>query len=216
MMDQPDALFLREMLDAMPFAALVVDADVRIEFANHPAISLVYPPGKPVFRKRGGEIINCIHAGENTEGCGHANSCGDCVVRGSVREAYANGKVTRKRTILELDREGEIIQVPILVTASVFLINGEALCLLLFEDISELLQVQGLLPICAACKKVRDDQNYWHNVENYVSEHVADIQFTHSMCPECITKFCPKIAKKREAAQSGTPIAPDKSEPAAQ
>jgi phosphoserine phosphatase RsbU/P len=45
-------------------------------------------------------------------------------------------------------------------------------------------QLQGLLPICAYCKKIRDDQNYWHQVEVYVSRH-TNAQFSHGMCPEC-------------------------------
>jgi len=45
-------------------------------------------------------------------------------------------------------------------------------------------QLQGILPICAYCKKIRDDQNYWQRVENYITEH-SDAHFSHSVCPEC-------------------------------
>jgi phosphoserine phosphatase RsbU/P len=45
-------------------------------------------------------------------------------------------------------------------------------------------ELQGLLPICSYCKKVRDDQNYWHEVENYVSQRSAAI-FSHGVCPDC-------------------------------
>ncbi|MBL8797245.1 MAG: response regulator transcription factor [Planctomycetia bacterium] len=48
-------------------------------------------------------------------------------------------------------------------------------------------QLRGLLPICAWCKKVRDDRNYWQQVETYISAH-TDAQFTHSMCPDCFEK----------------------------
>lgn len=46
----------------------------------------------------------------------------------------------------------------------------------------------GLLPICSLCKKVRDDQNYWHQVETYISHH-TDATFTHSYCPDCFKKL---------------------------
>ena len=49
-------------------------------------------------------------------------------------------------------------------------------------------QLQGLLPICCYCKKIRDDSNYWHQVESYVAKH-ADVKFSHSVCPECTEKF---------------------------
>jgi sigma-B regulation protein RsbU (phosphoserine phosphatase) len=45
-------------------------------------------------------------------------------------------------------------------------------------------QLHGLLPICSYCKKVRNDQNYWQQVELYVAEH-SEAQFSHGVCPEC-------------------------------
>lgn len=45
--------------------------------------------------------------------------------------------------------------------------------------------LSGLLPICAACKKIRDDNGYWSEVENYIRLH-SDADFTHGYCPECV------------------------------
>jgi sigma-B regulation protein RsbU (phosphoserine phosphatase) len=45
-------------------------------------------------------------------------------------------------------------------------------------------QLHGLLPICAYCKRIRDDHNYWRQVEAYVSEH-SEAEFSHSICPDC-------------------------------
>jgi hypothetical protein len=50
--------------------------------------------------------------------------------------------------------------------------------------------LKGMLPICAACKKIRDDKGYWSQIEAYVSEH-SDAEFTHSICPECARKLYP-------------------------
>ena len=47
-------------------------------------------------------------------------------------------------------------------------------------------RLQGLLPICCLCKKIRDQQDYWREVEEYVSAH-SEVQFSHGMCPECLT-----------------------------
>jgi len=56
-------------------------------------------------------------------------------------------------------------------------------------------QLQGLLPICCYCKKIRDDQNYWQQVEGYISKH-SDAQFSHGVCPECFEKIVrPELAK---------------------
>jgi DNA-binding response OmpR family regulator len=45
-------------------------------------------------------------------------------------------------------------------------------------------RLQGLLPICSYCKKIRSDQNYWQQVEEYISDH-ADVLFSHGICPDC-------------------------------
>ena len=51
----------------------------------------------------------------------------------------------------------------------------------------------GLLPICANCKKIRDDQGYWSNVERYVADH-SDARFSHGMCPDCLPKLFPGVS----------------------
>jgi DNA-binding response OmpR family regulator len=51
--------------------------------------------------------------------------------------------------------------------------------------LSKVRRLTGLLPICAYCKAIRDDSDYWHRVEEYVSEH-ADVQFSHGICPKCL------------------------------
>jgi DNA-binding response OmpR family regulator len=52
------------------------------------------------------------------------------------------------------------------------------------DALARVKQLQGLLPICAYCKKIRNDQNYWQQVEEYLTGH-ADVMFSHSICPEC-------------------------------
>ncbi len=52
------------------------------------------------------------------------------------------------------------------------------------EALLRVRQLQGLLPICCYCKRIRDDDNYWQRVEEYVSAH-SDAQFSHAICPEC-------------------------------
>ena len=64
------------------------------------------------------------------------------------------------------------------------------------EALSRVKQLQGLLPICSYCKKIRDDQNYWHQVESYVGQH-TDARFSHGICPECTEKFRVELTTNR-------------------
>lgn len=52
--------------------------------------------------------------------------------------------------------------------------------------------LRGLLPICAGCKSIRDANNEWHTIEDYVS-HRAEVRFTHGLCPTCIAKHYPGL-----------------------
>jgi sigma-B regulation protein RsbU (phosphoserine phosphatase) len=56
-------------------------------------------------------------------------------------------------------------------------------------------QLEGLLPICSYCKKIRDEQSVWHPVENYV-EHRTDTSFEHALCPECAAELSQKESHK--------------------
>lgn len=55
------------------------------------------------------------------------------------------------------------------------------------EALAQVKQLQGLLPICAWCKDVRNDNNYWQSVEGYIAES-SDLQFTHGICPKCLAR----------------------------
>jgi len=68
----------------------------------------------------------------------------------------------------------------------------------LVDDLQEALDniktLKGLIPICASCKKIRDDNGYWNDLELYVNEH-SEIEFSHSLCPDCLKKHYPEEYK---------------------
>lgn len=73
------------------------------------------------------------------------------------------------------------------------------LILELQEALEKVKTLRGFIPICASCKKVRDDQGYWSQVEAYISEHSL-AEFSHDICPECAKKLYPEyfIEKKNK------------------
>jgi DNA-binding response OmpR family regulator len=52
------------------------------------------------------------------------------------------------------------------------------------DALARVTRLQGLLPICGWCKRIRNDQNYWQQVESYIADH-SGVRFTHGICPEC-------------------------------
>lgn len=100
------------------------------------------------------------------------------------------------------------IALPIALAAPI-LYKGAALTLALDKSRDELVKVNevleaalyqvkelsGLVPICASCKKIRDDEGYWNMLETYIEKH-SRAKFSHSICPECAKKLYPDFEYK--------------------
>jgi CheY-like chemotaxis protein len=73
----------------------------------------------------------------------------------------------------------------------------------LVAALSQVKQLQGILPICAHCKKVRNDQDYWQQVEGYISAH-TEVQFSHSICPQCYETIIVPQIERLASQEEGT------------
>jgi hypothetical protein len=60
------------------------------------------------------------------------------------------------------------------------------------DAVGKIKTLNGLLPICAHCKKIRDDKGYWKQIESYIIEH-SEAEFSHGICPECAKELYPEI-----------------------
>ncbi len=72
----------------------------------------------------------------------------------------------------------------------------ERLIVELQESLAKVKTLSGLLPICAWCKKLRNDEGYWKPVEEYISEHTGT-EFTHGICPECLSRVLAEEDSKK-------------------
>ncbi len=79
----------------------------------------------------------------------------------------------------------------LLIRFALFLCLGLLICLLglkLQQSQKKVRVLSGLLPICAWCKRIRDEQDHWQQMEQYIHEH-SEANFTHGMCPDCARKL---------------------------
>jgi len=67
----------------------------------------------------------------------------------------------------------------------------EAFIVRLQAALDDVRKLSGMLPICASCKKIRDDEGYWHQVEVYIRDN-SEVEFSHGICPECFIKLYPE------------------------
>ncbi len=63
------------------------------------------------------------------------------------------------------------------------------------DALSKIKTLSGMLPICSSCKRIRDDEGYWTQIETYIDEH-SEAEFSHGMCPDCASKIYPEYYKK--------------------
>jgi len=119
-------------------------------------------------------------------------------------------------TIVVFSQQHEDWELDEIITVSVFLMFGmaffstrrwlevrKARALLiqsneeLQKTLSEIKQLRGIIPICSSCKKIRDDEGSWHQVESYVRDH-TDAEFSHGICPICMIKLYPDLIEDEE------------------
>jgi CheY-like chemotaxis protein len=62
------------------------------------------------------------------------------------------------------------------------------------EALAKIKTLSGFIPICASCKKIREDSGYWKQLEAYITEH-SDAEFSHGLCPDCMKKLYPDYCK---------------------
>lgn len=78
-----------------------------------------------------------------------------------------------------------------------------ALAVSLKEALENVKVLKGMLPICANCKKIRDDDGYWQQIETYITEN-SDTYFSHGICPDCCKELYPSVCEKLSLGKSET------------
>jgi len=183
--DSPDRSdLLKAVFDAVPSLVFVVDEDVRIQEYNAAASAFLLGAGDTMLRRRCGDVFECLHSMEGPGGCGDAELCRHCTIRNSVAAAMAGDRVVRRRATIEVVRNGEEQEVFALITASRFRFRDRKFVLLVIEDISEIAELRGIIPICSVCKEVQDEGDAWSRLEVYFWEHWG-LEFSHGLCPKC-------------------------------
>jgi len=131
----------------------------------------------------------------------YKNECGRCwIIAGTMCGDKPQGKFVEKysscmecefyKNIIGNDRICRLREFIIVLIYSLRLKQRENK-----EALSEIKTLNGLLPICAHCKKIRDDKGYWNQLEAYITNH-SKAEFSHGICPECAKKIYPDVIKK--------------------
>lgn len=176
------------LLNAIPVPMFIVDGDVRIFDLNVAASRTFGLSNQAIHSRRGGEVLDCLHSHEVSEGCGHAPACKNCVIRNSVSSCLASVATTQRRMKFVTGSGQKKTELELLISASPLPEAGENAVLLIVENITELSRLKSILPICSKCKRIRNEAEYWEQVDKYFNDHIG-VDFSHGLCPECLEQF---------------------------
>jgi len=191
--------FLNALIENSPLAIVSVDAQERVRQCN-PAFERLF--GYRLDEMSGRPIDDFIAPDELAP---EALNLTRQAVRGEIGHA-----VTQRRRKGGGVVDVEVHGVPLVVNGE--MVGGyalyqditerkkteeerEKLVLELEEALANVKMLSGLLPICASCKKIRDDGGYWSQIESYISAH-SQAQFSHGICPECAKQLYPEHYQK--------------------
>ncbi|MGD9898533.1 MAG: hypothetical protein AB7T22_05345 [Calditrichaceae bacterium] len=193
-----DNPLMREMLDGIPPFIFIVDSDLKIHHANTAAEDRFGSDSLSTKYRRSGEVLNCLNS---VNGCGTSENCKYCVVRNSVKESLNGQKIYRKKATIYIDEQKEHQRLDLLITVSPFDFPDNKLCLLTMEDRSEIISLHNIISICANCGDVRNDEDYWESLEQYLRRY-GEIQFSHSICPDCRESLYPQLYGVKQESSS--------------
>lgn len=184
--------YLRAVFDAIPSPVLLVGRDLRIHDFNRAAREFLGGEAGLHEKRLCGDLLRCVHASESERGCGTTEYCDDCVVRNSVGVVLDGSEVFRRIAEMKLNRNGFNKEIWFLVTGAAFQYQGNELAILTLEEVSELVTLRRIIPLCLHCRKLRDDGDYWRGVEEYF-ERYTGTRFSHGICPECMKEHYPDL-----------------------
>ncbi len=194
----------RQLLDAIPGFAFLMDDDVSILEYNATAQSLLRRDRRKILRRRGGDVLHCVHSHDAPEGCGRGPYCKRCLLRKSVNQAVTGAQCVRKRVRMQLE-EGrrKPRELYILVSAAPLTRRGRKRALLILEDVADLIRLRNLMPICTSCKKVRIAPGRWKDVGSFLRRDLEAL-LDNTFCPDCSTAQA-ELAELQKRASQLTP-----------
>ena len=185
--------------DAIPDLIMLLDREYRIVQANKAmADKLGATPAELV----GLTCFECAHrTPQPPPFCPHAQLLADGQRHtAEVREEYLDGDFHVSVSPIH-DASGQLVGAVHVARDITERKQAEAeqerLILELRDALAQVKTLSGLLPICANCKKIRDDKGYWHSVEVYVRDH-SEADFSHGMCPDCAKELYPWFKRGEE------------------
>lgn len=175
--------FFKVLFDAVPISVFIIDQAGDVAMVNKMGQKLLRVADGATYPQSGGLLFHCIHSTE-PGGCGSTVHCHDCIIRNTARTALAEEGVIRNKGYYDVWNGTDIVRMTLLITAAPLLSGGKHFVAVIAEDVSNVTELGGLLPICCSCHSIRNGDGYWTRLEEYIRNH-SEADFTHDICPDC-------------------------------
>ena len=185
---------LNKIYNLLPIPLILINNNLEIANCNQSALTLLQITDdelRLMKDRRGGTLLHCIHS-LTGDGCGFSIDCTRCIIRNSVVKSFSGINTFQEKCDITLSYNQKLQKVNALI--SVINLDTEY-TLLIFENITELINLKQLIPMCSHCKHVKINNQYWESVEEYIS-NITGYNITHGMCPKCVIKLYPDLPKE--------------------
>jgi hypothetical protein len=186
--------FFKTLMDSIPFPVFAVSENLKILESNLAASSILKGEPDWVGYRQWCAVIRCIHFTKNSDDHERDETCRDCKIRNSVNKTLQNQKVLRQKHWILFTKKDRPVGINMLVTTAPFEYKHEIYSLLMLEDVNQPTDLGIILAICTHCKKFRNDQGSWEEIELYFHK-VLNLQISHGICPKCIEKHYSEFNK---------------------
>jgi len=187
----PENSTLRAFLDAIPALVFLADRDVRVLDANLAARQWLSAEPGLQLRRPGGDVLHCVFARDSHDGCGTTEACPTCVIRESVASVRPGQPATRRVAHMILEAADRSEDRWFRVLASPLALDGQDLVLLVLEDVTQLIELREVLPVCPGCgTSPRDAAEVLREAQLYLRRHPGHWS-THELCPDCLRRHAP-------------------------
>lgn len=178
-----------QVVDGIGDGVLVLDEQGRIVDLNPAGARLLRLPAASVVGRSGADVTAQQPALSERLRC-LAESRSEVTINAADGEAHFDVMISALRRHSRIS--GWVVVLRDVTARRRAEAEREVLIGELQEALKRIRTLRGLIPICASCKKVRDDQGYWQQVEEYVRAH-SEASFTHAICPDCMRRLYPEM-----------------------
>jgi transcriptional regulator with PAS, ATPase and Fis domain len=135
--------FLKVLFEAIPCGVLVVDDEWRVHAVNDVVERTFGTAATEIVDGRPGDALHCIHVYEGSKGCGSAEWCKTCRIRGAAKQASTGGRTHRDRTKVKVLLDGNVHELVLLVSSAPVEFNGRKFALVILENVTEISSLKG-------------------------------------------------------------------------